>query len=185
MPIAQYLSLSNEHYTPPYIIDAARATMGSIDLDPASNSLANTIVQATTYYTINDNGLSKSWHGNVFLNPPGGTVNGRSNQQIWLEYARCELDKGNAKQLVFISFNIESLRICGSLLRNSLVCIPFNRLRYYSEYQPGVLKEGNWNSKNKWTNAHTHTSCIYYFGYNSSEFINNFQTIGYIFTYSH
>ncbi len=41
---------NNEWYTPNYIIDAARKTMGSIDLDPASSAIANQTVMAKKYY---------------------------------------------------------------------------------------------------------------------------------------
>lgn len=61
-----------EWYTPPHIIEAARAVLGTIDLDPASCVEANRIVQATRIYTRDDNGLEQPWHGNVWLNPPYG-----------------------------------------------------------------------------------------------------------------
>lgn len=61
---------NNEWYTPQYIIDAARKTMGKIDLDPASSDIANRTVRATTYYSKDDDGLSKPWFGNIWLNPP-------------------------------------------------------------------------------------------------------------------
>lgn len=60
----------NEWYTPAQYIEAARETMGIIDLDPASNEVAQATVQAQTYYTIADDGLEQSWRGNVWLNPP-------------------------------------------------------------------------------------------------------------------
>lgn len=63
----------NEWYTPPRILDAVRACMGRIDLDPASSDVANRTVQATCYYTLADDGLAQSWSGNVFLNPPYST----------------------------------------------------------------------------------------------------------------
>lgn len=81
--------MSNEWYTPSKYIEAARQVMGSIDLDPASCELANQTVKATRYYTQEENGLSKPWYGNVWLNPPYGrntTVNG-----VW---------KGGGKSLV-------------------------------------------------------------------------------------
>lgn len=59
-----------EWYTPPEIIAVARRVMGSIDLDPASTPEANTVVQATTYFTIDDDGLRQTWRGNIWLNPP-------------------------------------------------------------------------------------------------------------------
>ena len=61
---------NEEWYTPTNILEAAKAVMGSIHLDPASNEVAQRNVQAATYYTKEQNGLDKSWFGNVWLNPP-------------------------------------------------------------------------------------------------------------------
>ena len=60
----------NEWYTPPFIIESAKSVMGNIDLDPASSKLANEAVGAKEFYTIEDDGIKKDWHGRVWLNPP-------------------------------------------------------------------------------------------------------------------
>jgi len=60
----------DEWYTPEKYIESAKATMGSVDLDPASCSKANELVGAKTFFSSEDDGLSKDWFGNVWMNPP-------------------------------------------------------------------------------------------------------------------
>lgn len=59
-----------ESYTPSEYIESARAVMGSIDIDPASNDMAQETVKAGIYYTAEEDGLSKDWSGNAWMNPP-------------------------------------------------------------------------------------------------------------------
>jgi DNA N-6-adenine-methyltransferase (Dam) len=59
-----------EWYTPPEYIELARKVMGAIDLDPASSDKAQVCVQAKSYFTVADDGLTKAWKGAVWLNPP-------------------------------------------------------------------------------------------------------------------
>jgi hypothetical protein len=48
----------NEWYTPPDLIEAARQLMDGIDLDPASNEAAQTVIRASTYFTEQHDGLA-------------------------------------------------------------------------------------------------------------------------------
>jgi hypothetical protein len=59
-----------EWYTPEDLLNAVKAVLGVIDLDPASCPLAQRNIQARTYYTKAQDGLRQDWHGKVFLNPP-------------------------------------------------------------------------------------------------------------------
>jgi phage N-6-adenine-methyltransferase len=59
-----------EWYTPPLYIDATKQVLGAIDLDPASSHPAQATVQATAFYTAEDDGLSRPWEGRVWLNAP-------------------------------------------------------------------------------------------------------------------
>lgn len=72
--IPQHLSKTNEHYSPSNVVSAARLTMGGIDLDPASCLVANQTVQADDFFDALEDGLSRRWHGRVWLNPPGGSM---------------------------------------------------------------------------------------------------------------
>tara|TARA_R110002020_G_scaffold207256_3_gene412657 strand:- start:1807 stop:2415 length:609 start_codon:yes stop_codon:yes gene_type:complete len=59
-----------EWYTPAGIIERVRTTMAGITLDPCSNTLANRVVKASLFYNASDDGLSKTWVGKVYVNPP-------------------------------------------------------------------------------------------------------------------
>lgn len=64
---------SCEWYTPKFIFDLLQM---QFDLDPCSPHDMESFVPATTKYTIFDDGLSKKWAGEVWLNPPYGRKTG-------------------------------------------------------------------------------------------------------------
>jgi hypothetical protein len=68
----KHSSATAEHFTPPWLVEAAREVMGVIELDPASCEAANEYIRARRIFTIADNGFAQRWSGRVFLNPPGG-----------------------------------------------------------------------------------------------------------------
>ena len=68
------LPSSDDWYTPPPVVEAARTVMGGIDLDPASCAEANRVVRATTWWDETDSPLTRRWFGRVWLNPPFGLM---------------------------------------------------------------------------------------------------------------
>jgi hypothetical protein len=75
-----HLEDSDSWCTPPWLVALVRAVLGTIDLDPCSNT--RSVVGATLAYTLNDDGLSQPWRGRCYVNPP------YSDPCPWL--ARCE-----------------------------------------------------------------------------------------------
>ncbi|MCB1715547.1 MAG: hypothetical protein KDK05_10475, partial [Candidatus Competibacteraceae bacterium] len=89
-----------EYYTPPEIVEAARATMGGIDLDPASSARANEIVQAAQYITVEQDGLSQPWFGRVWMNHPFG----RKENPLWIDKLMQSFWSGDIEQAICITF---------------------------------------------------------------------------------
>ena len=119
----------NEWYTPKEYLDAVKSVMGSIDVDPASSQIANTIVQAATYYTVADDGRNKDWTGNVFMNPPYAhpLIDEFTNKLI------SEIQSGNTKQAIVLVNNATETKWFQSLANKAAaVCFPQSRLRFWS-----------------------------------------------------
>jgi hypothetical protein len=151
--IVQHSSASNEHYTPPEIVEAARATMGGIDLDPFSCTEANRVVKAGWFFS--QNGYTRPWGpagtASVFCNPPGGKRDpntfelvkgpGMSGaalawRKLWLEWT-----VGHVEQAVFVCFNLEVLRHTQNLpgvtpCLEYPVCFLKDRLKFWNEHTP-------------------------------------------------
>lgn len=91
-----------EWYTPAEYIQAAREVMGGIDLDPASCPIANRTVQATCFYSKEEDGLSKPWCGRLWLNPPYGqrAPAKPSLQQAFLQKLLQEYEAGQVEQAI-------------------------------------------------------------------------------------
>jgi len=90
-----------EWYTPQQYLEAAREVMGGIDLDPASHPIAQTFIQAREFFTAADDGLSKTWHGRIWLNPPYA-------QPLMANFVRKlvrEVTAGNVSQAIMLTHN--------------------------------------------------------------------------------
>lgn len=116
---------SDEWYTPGWVIEAATAVMGQIDLDPASCELAQETVQAGLYWTKRQDGCRVGWFGRVWLNPPYSAP-GAFVDKLIEEYTA-----GNVKQACVLLNNATETRWFQRLLARFPVCFFSQRLAFW------------------------------------------------------
>lgn len=149
-----------EYYTPAVIVEAARAVMGSIDLDPASSLAANVRVKAATIYTADDDGLAYQWIGRVWMNHPFG----RGLNEPWVSKLVAEYQTGHVTQACCITYACTSEAWFRPLLQYP-ICFVSKRVNY-------LLPDG--------TTAVgvTKGSCVAYLGGNVDKFAAVFGQLG-------
>lgn len=131
---------NNEWYTPTHYIEAARYSMGGIDLDPASSEIANRTVQASRYFTKAEDGLAQKWHGKVWLNPPYSQPLIRQ----FCEAVTTKYKSGEIQQAVVLVNNGTETGWGQTLLSAaSALCFPKGRVRFLDpEGNPGAPLQG-------------------------------------------
>lgn len=156
-------STNNEWYTPRPFLDAAHEVMGGIDLDPASNPLANKTVRATRYFTIHDDGFTQPWQGRVWMNPPYGTHEGESNQARWSRRLIEAYRAGDVSEAIML-VNAVTGNGWFSPLKEFPICFPDGRIRFYNaETEAGQPTHGN---------------ALVYLGPNVARFVRVFSQFG-------
>ena len=158
-PHVSYNSGNNEWYTPSEYVELAREVMGGIDLDPASSGKANEVVKAAKYYTAEDDGLSREWTGQVWLNPP------YSSELIvrFIDKLIAELPR-ISQALVLVNNATETEWFSKLVKQAKAVCFPKGRVKFY-------MPDGT-------IGAPLQGQAILYFGENSSKFNEVFSTKG-------
>ncbi len=130
----------NEWYTPPKYTEAAKRVMGGIDLDPASNELANKFVGAEKFYTKEDDGLANPWFGRVWLNPPYA-------QPLIAQFSEAVVEKfgrGEFEQSIVLVNNATDTKWLQSMMRVcSAVCFVEGRVKFLDpDGNPGAPLQG-------------------------------------------
>lgn len=150
---------NNEWYTPAEFIEAAVDVMGCIDLDPASNPIANKVVKADKYYTAEDNGLDKTWSGNVWLNPPyASDLIGKFADKLIFE-------RENYTQAIVLVNNATETEWFNKIVSiASAVCFPKSRVKFY-------MPDGK-------TGAPLQGQAVLYIGEKPKEFTDVFCKLG-------
>jgi ParB family chromosome partitioning protein len=129
-----------EWYTPPDYLGAARQVLGAFDLDPATSAVAQRAVGAATFYTKDDDGLSKPWSGRVWMNPPyaAGLV-GKFAEKLVSHH-----EAGEVTAAVVLVNNATETRWFRALADiASAVCFPTGRVRFRDpDGNPGAPLQG-------------------------------------------
>jgi hypothetical protein len=138
---------SVDYYTPPEYIDLVRQVLGTIDLDPASNDVAQSWIRAEVYYTKQDDGLTQPWYGNLYINPPYGSPEVRLMAQRFFEKAIACYKSGTIKAAILLLNRTEAgwykalqqkvTAVCEVTKRISFIDengIPQQSPRYYSDF---------------------------------------------------
>jgi hypothetical protein len=145
----QHQSLSDQHFTPPAIIEACREVMGGIDLDPCTSDEVNQwSIRAKTAFMSDgleklDQHLKANSGLKVWCNPPGGKTKNQSNTKLWLEAIAKHHQEGTIEQAFFLLFNREFL---GHPCLCSIPRLNFaERVKYWGwDETQNIFREGNW-----------------------------------------
>ncbi|MGY4371844.1 phage N-6-adenine-methyltransferase [Bradyrhizobium sp. LB1.3] len=119
----------NEWYTPARYVELARTVLGQIDVDPASNPMAQETVRARTFYTAETDGLDKPWLGKVWMNPP------YSQPEIvhFVDKLIAEYKAGNVKEAIMLTHNSTDTKWFDALFKSSdAICFTTGRVKFVS-----------------------------------------------------
>lgn len=87
---------NDEVATSPELWRPLADAVGGFDLDPAAGAESAPI--AENRYTVEDDGLSQPWYGNVFLNPPG------SEKLAWYSRLHAQYRCGNVDRAIALGW---------------------------------------------------------------------------------
>lgn len=177
-----------EHYTPIEICHATRELFGGqIDLDVASDAIANRVVRANRYYTKEDNSFTQDWTAeNVFCNPPGSTkgYHGSLSTDFWdkLYYS---YGMNMFYEALFVGYSIEILCKRGYDILDLPFCIPQPNTSVTSG-MGRIMFDAVIDGKRQQQRSPTHGNVIVYLPYNDNkrkEFYRLFSQFGKVMNY--
>jgi phage N-6-adenine-methyltransferase len=153
----------NEWYTPAEYIEAARACLGSIDVDPASSPLAQEAIRATRFFTRDDDGLRQDWRGRIWLNPPYA----QPDIARFIDKLLAEIAAGRATEAILLTHNYTDTGwFHAAAAKCAGICFTRGRIRFVSA--TGEIA------------APTQGQAFFYFGAGVDRFRNTFGGFGFV-----
>ena len=126
---------NQERNTPKELVEMARRVLGRIDLDPASNDIAQETVRAGVYFTRHNCGLNRPWCGRVFMNPPYASAPYRA----FVRHLIQEYLAGRVIAAVVVTNNNTETSATQALLQvASAWCFPRSRVKFTAEDLSGA-----------------------------------------------
>lgn len=150
-----------ESYTPVEYLESARAVLGGVDLDPASNDMAQENVRAARYFTVDDDGLSREWSGRVWMNPPyTARVINEFIDKLVTHYESGDITDA----IVLTNNNTDTSWFHQAALTASAICFTAGRINF-------LKRDGS-------TSSPTNGQSFFYFGEDTASFVGEFSRHG-------
>lgn len=153
----------NEWYTPPEYMEAVRACLGAIDVDPASSARAQESVRASRFFTRDNDGLRHDWHGRIWLNPPYS----QPDIARFIDKLLAEIAVGRVCQAILLTHNYtDTAWFHAAAGKSAAICFTRGRIRFVSA-TGGIATP-------------TQGQAFFYFGSDSNRFCKTFGGFGFI-----
>jgi phage N-6-adenine-methyltransferase len=153
----------NEWFTPVEYIEAARLVLEEIDLDPASNPIAQEWIKANEYFTRADDGLKHEWHGRVWLNPPYA----RGEIGMFVNKLLREIESGRVAAAVLLTHSYTDTEwFHNAVSTMDAVCFTRGRVKFIDDAGDPC--------------APTQGQAFCYYGERIEEFIEIFNAFGFV-----
>lgn len=104
---------------------------GQIDLDPMSCSQANQLVNAKTFYTAEQDGLTRPWYGNILWNPPWGNSDSNNIKRRGMKKLLDGFKSGDVKNAVCVLNSNATTTAWFAPLFDFPICFPPKRIPHY------------------------------------------------------
>jgi len=156
---------NDEWFTPDEHIVLARTVLGTFDLDPASHAKAQHRIRAATFFTQEQDGLSREWRGRVWLNPPYS----QPKIEQFVDKLICEVAARRVTDAIMLTNSATDTSWFQKAARSaSSICFTRGRLRF-------VSPDGNARG------MPAHGQTFFYFGPRAELFASVFSDVGLVF----